>query len=369
VHFKTTLIAMVWASTVLAQDLPPDLPFSELDGDALVTHQGGASGDMNVMDSSASNTVIHSEMNDRVGEQKQEKASEQIQDSIGSLTKTTEQQLTESPAVSNQQLKKRPKILNKAPEFTKSTFKNNEKEVEDSHQSGKMIKPKPGRTERVVIARGKLNRIVTPYMDPKVLTVDQVETKVDGSAVYIATDSALPVSLFISDAETGIASSLQLVPEDIGTPVEITIESDNGKSTQAEYAGAFTGKESHQDTPYITEVKMIMQSLGKQQIPQGFTLEEVTDEVRSFTVCHDANLTFWPGQILSGHGSRILVEVAQNNGVSPVVFEEAFCANEKTMAVAAWPKIRLEPGEKTEVYILMRLPDGKSDEEIRPALL
>jgi conjugal transfer pilus assembly protein TraK len=354
-HFKTTLIAMVWASTVLAQELPPDLPFSDSDGGDLVPHQGGEAGDMTVIDRSVS----------------VEKATpEQSLDSIGSVSKPTHEQVKESQGGAIQEVKKRPKILNKTTEITRSNPKNNDKETQDS-QSWGAIKPKPGRTEKVVIARGKLNRIVTPYADPKVLTVDQVETKVDGSAVYIATDSALPVSLFISDAETGIASSIQLVPEEIGTPVEITIESDNGKLTQAENAnaGALTGKELHQDTPYITEVKMIMQSLGKQQIPQGFTLEEVTDEVRSFTVCHDANLTFWPGQMLSGHGSRILVEVAQNNGVSPIVFEEAFCANEHTMAVAAWPKIRLEPGEKTEVYILMRLPDGNSDEEIRPPLL
>ncbi len=73
--------------------------------------------------------------------------------------------------------------------------------------------------------------------------------------------------------------------------------------------------------------------------------------------------------MLSGHDSIIVVMIAENNGSATNVFEEAYCATEDVMAVAAWPKVRLAPGEKTEVYLLMRLPQGRSGEEIRPALL
>jgi conjugal transfer pilus assembly protein TraK len=61
--------------------------------------------------------------------------------------------------------------------------------------------------------------------------------------------------------------------------------------------------------------------------------------------------------------------IAQNIGLKPVIFDESSCAGENVMAVSAWPKVRLEIGEKTEVYILMRLKEGKVGEEIRPALL
>ena len=144
-------------------------------------------------------------------------------------------------------------------------------------QSGITIKPKPGRTESVVIAKGKLNRIVTPYADPKVLTVDNVETKIDGSVVYIATDSEMPVSLFVSDTESGSATSLQLLPRDMGMPVEIRIEQDPIRANGTEAASSRTDTFTRQDSPYVAEIKSIMQSMGKQQIPQGFTLEEVTD--------------------------------------------------------------------------------------------
>jgi len=202
-----------------------------------------------------------------------------------------------------------------------------------------------------------------------VLTVDNVETKIDRSAVYIATDSETPVSLFISDTETGNATSLQLLPREMATPVEIRIEQDPTKASPAEAASSRTDMFLRQDSPYVTEIKVMMQNLGKQQILQGFTLEEVTDEIRAAAICQATNLSFMPGQLLSGHDSRIFIMIAQNNGLAVNVFEEAYCAGEDVMAVAAWPKVRLSPGEKTEVYILMRLPEGKSGEEIRPGLL
>jgi len=161
--------------------------------------------------------------------------------------------------------------------------------------------------------------------------------------------------------------SLQLTPKDLTAPVEIRIEAIPSKVSPHETMSKADAV--RHDSPYVDDIKSIMQNLGKQQIPQGFTLEESTHDLRLGSVCHDANLTFMPGQSLSGHDSRILVMVAQNNGLTASVFEEAYCAGEDVMAVAAWPKVRLEPGEKTEVFILMRLPQGKNGEEFRPALL
>lgn len=369
-RLKTMLITMAWVSSTLANDLPPDLPFQAMDSTSLTPYQENGAGDFGVNGPGQApinpeEIVGHQTPNSQIEQQTTDQ-----QEPVQSQQPAPEMTPTQEPTPKSKP-RKRPKVLDKAPEVTKveSKEKSKDKEIDLGLQSGITIKPKPGRTESVVIAKGKLNRIVTPYADPKVLTVDNVETKIDGSAVYIATDSETPVSMFISDGESGSAASLQLAPQELITPVEIRIEADPAKAAQNEVGSSATDKLFRQDTPYITEVKAIMQNLGKQQIPQGFTLEEVTDELRSITVCHDANLTFWPGQLLSGHDSRIVVVIAQNNGTSTAIFEEAFCAGENTMAVAAWPKVRLEPGEKTEVYILMRLPEGKSGEEIRPALL
>jgi len=359
---KILLISIAWASTVLANELPPELPFQAVSGGELTPYQEGIAGDSGM---GFGNQNTHIKPN-QISEPLVNGATEIQDQNHLSAEQATPSEPAQTPERTPKP-KKRPKILDKAPEPKKASAK--DKEIDIGLQSGITIKPKPGRTESVVIAKGKLNRIVTPYADPKVLTVDNVETKIEGSAVYIATDSESPVSLFISDTETGNTTSLQLTPQERLMSVEIRIEQDPSKASPTEAASSRTDTFFRQDSPYVTEIKAIMQSLGKQLIPQGFTLEEVTNELRSAGVCHAANLTFTPGQLLSGHDSRIVIVIAQNYGSAVSVFEEAYCAGENIMAVAAWPKVRLEAGEKTEVFILMRLPEGKSGEEVRPALL
>lgn len=351
---------------------PPELPFEAADGTSLTSYQNGEAGDLGAYDNDKNQVIVDPATKQTAGQIAPPMHFEQRQEELDEpLLQDQQTQIPQEEPKPWPKLKKRPKVLDKATEKLSSNAvaeSEKPKGLDLGLQSGITIKPKPGRTESVIIAKGKLNRIVTPYAEPKVLTVDNVETRVDGSAIYIATDSESPVSMFISDTESGNAASLQLSPQELVMPVEIRIDGDP-KANASEAGSSKNDRLFRQDSPYITEVKAIMQNLGKQQIPQGFTLEDLTDELRAMTFCHDPGLTYRPGQLLSGHDSRIVVLIAQNNGLLATTFEESFCASENTMAVAAWPKVRLEPGEKTEIYLLLRLPEGNSGEEIRPALL
>ncbi len=229
-----------------------------------------------------------------------------------------------------------------------------------------VIKPRPGMTESAVIKRGKMNRIITPFDDVKVITMDPIETKIEGRDLYIVTESEVPVSLYImSQNNEGTTLSLQLVPKDSIAPVEIKI-ADTGQHVTAENNDNRYNKPS---LPYVNEIKSIMQSMGKQLIPSGFTLSDLTPSITNTTFCHDPNLTFLPGQVLTGASMKMVVLVAQNTNSTPVNFEESSCANESVISVAAWPKISLNPGDKTEVYILMRSGGDESHEESRPRLV
>ncbi|POZ50646.1 TraK domain-containing protein [Methylovulum psychrotolerans] len=271
-----------------------------------------------------------------------------------------------SPArVPPQKPQKRPPLLGvKAPEQTLTKPDNR------SLKTGVTINSKQGVTETVEIARNKLNRIVTPYLNPKVLTVDNVETKIDGSAVYVATDMESPVSLFISDVETGQATSLQLLPVSLGTPVEIRIESDRQADANNPSLGlaSQSDKPFRQESDYLSDIKIMMQSLAKQQVPSGFSLDEKASGMGVSTLCHNPNLAFSYGQTFVGQDMHIVVLVAENTSLSPKIFEEAFCASESVMAVSSWPKIRLNPGDKTEIFVLIRHGQER-DVEYRPSLL
>jgi len=243
----------------------------------------------------------------------------------------------------------------------------------DSHglKTGVTINSKQGITETVEVAKNKLNRIVTPYANPKVLTVDNVETKIDGSAVYVATDMESPVSLFISDVETGQATSLQLLPVNLATPVEIRIESDRQPDTNNPTSLGLSSeseKPFRQESDYSSDIKSMMQALAKQQVPSGFSLDEKASETGVSSLCHNPSLAFSYGQTFAGQDMHIVVLVAENKSFAPRVFEEAFCASESVMAVSSWPKIRLNPGDKTEIFVLIR-NGHERDVEYRPSLL
>jgi conjugal transfer pilus assembly protein TraK len=77
----------------------------------------------------------------------------------------------------------------------------------------KTIRVSPGTTAIVEVAIDHLNRIVTPFSSPQVRTVSRATTQVDGNAIYVATASEEPVSLFNTEAgNTATAISLTIAP-------------------------------------------------------------------------------------------------------------------------------------------------------------
>jgi len=71
----------------------------------------------------------------------------------------------------------------------------------------------PGVNEVVAIARGHLNRLVTPFEQPRATTVSEATVQVKGRVVYVAPATEEPVALFLTaERSEAIALSLTLVP-------------------------------------------------------------------------------------------------------------------------------------------------------------
>jgi len=229
-----------------------------------------------------------------------------------------------------------------------------------------VIRAKQGKSYTLAIARGQLNRIVTPFADPKVLTVSAIETKVEGSSVYVATDSTASANLFITDNDGTDAISLELAPADGVRPAEVRVEVEKGAAAGGTPAG--DKKDGRGDHPYVAEVKQMLRALALGSVPQGFTLGDPAP-LRQAEVCAMPGVAFQPGQMMAGTRVNLLVYVAVNTGDDTVNFDESACAARDVMAVAAWPKFRLAPGEKTEIYVAVRAPAGAEAAQPRPSLL
>jgi conjugal transfer pilus assembly protein TraK len=235
----------------------------------------------------------------------------------------------------------------------------------------KTIRVSPGTTAIVEVAIDHLNRIVTPFASPQVRTVSPATTQVDGNAVYVATASEEPVSLFITEAgDTATAISLTLAPRHI-PPREVRLVLTGGL-VRAPAPPVIPPRAivTRDDQPYVEQIAAAFRALAQNRVPAGYRLRKAGRGERA--ACRQPGLSVATAQVLEGRGLRILAARARNQGKHPIVLDEGRCsadAGSIVAAVAAWPRSRLAPGEETELYVAVR--PGESDRETgdRPSLL
>ena len=66
---------------------------------------------------------------------------------------------------------------------------------------------------------------------------------------------------------------------------------------------------------------------------------------------------------------RAMVPAALNFGVTPVEIKESMCGGWDVAAVAAYPAVVLEPGQKTEIYVVKKIGQKTEIKNYRPSLL
>lgn len=235
------------------------------------------------------------------------------------------------------------------------------------------IEVKPGVNELMPIAVSHLNRLVTPFDNPVVTTTSQATTSTKGRIVYVATADETPVTLYITPGDNqDIALSLTLIPKRIpAREIHLTLDTRSYKTLtklQQSATSASVGKKGDQEQDHIARLKKIFRDLGLQRSSAGFALRE---PVGGETItCTQPGLNTRTGQTLEGQDLLILVGVARNGGGDPLELDERACsgARGEVLAVAAWPKVVLGPGEATELYVaLRRVPEEASS--ARPSLL
>jgi conjugal transfer pilus assembly protein TraK len=234
------------------------------------------------------------------------------------------------------------------------------------------LQVKPGINELMPIAVGHLNRLVTPFDNPVVTTTSQATTSTKGKIVYVATADETPVTLYITPGDNqDIALSLTLIPKRIpAREIHLSLDQETYKRlTQWQrQTKDSSDKPPNQEQDYITTLKQLFRDLGLQKTPAGFSLRDPsqTEQIQ----CHQDRVRIRTGQLLEGPELLIFVGVAYNTGVIPIEFDERACdsTQDEVLAVAAWPKVVLGPGESTELYVAVRRKD-ESAITVRPSLL
>ncbi|MFA5920768.1 MAG: type-F conjugative transfer system secretin TraK [Methylococcaceae bacterium] len=234
------------------------------------------------------------------------------------------------------------------------------------------LQVRPGINELIPIAVWHLNRLVTPFDNPVVTTTSQATTSTKGKIVYVATADETPVTLYITPGDNqDIALSLTLIPKRIpAREIHLSLDKDTYQvlTKLQQQTSTAADKPADKEQDYITTLKKLFRDLGLQKTPPGFSLREPSHAESIH--CQQDRVQIRTGQLLEGQDLVILVGVARNTGANSIEFDERSCATNKdeVLAVAAWPKVVLGPGEATELYVAVRRSTDEAT-TLRPSLL
>ncbi len=223
----------------------------------------------------------------------------------------------------------------------------------------------------VPVAQGRMNRFLTPFPDPVIKMSERADADVSraGNIIYVLINSATPLSMFVMDrSDPEHAMSLTLVPSGV-PPVQVTLHMNGWKppsTTEVAYAPP-----SAQDVndPYVDALLQVMRSLALHQVPDGYSLLQQPPADLSPLRCRIAGVSVTPAQWVVGHTIGAIVARVTNQTIDGVDLHESDCADPSVLAVAAWPRNHLEPGDQTELYVVLRRRPPPPSGSRRPSVL
>lgn len=224
------------------------------------------------------------------------------------------------------------------------------------------------------VAQDHLNRIITPFKKPVIETTSNATTSVKGNVVYVAPDSDAPIGFFIHDAgDQENAISVTMVPAAI-PPISVTLDLVGyvpSKDQEVVEVQGNTGvaKGWETDQPFTDTVKSLFKTIADGRVPDGFTFSQVNGATPLMPRCAMGSLRIEPKQVMTGFNIDAVVALVTN--LSPIEqdINETGCKGTSVLAIAAWPRTRLGPGQSTELYIAVQAPPADPTDSPRPSLV
>lgn len=236
--------------------------------------------------------------------------------------------------------------------------------------SREVIVVTPGRNSVVNVASDHLNRIVTPFNDPVIHTVDKAKTKTDGNAVYVSLgrDDG-PAALFINErGQDDPSISLTLVPKEVA-PREVRLKLDGNWPVTvggALVASSKAAKWEQKQPSYVDLIEKVLRSTALGEIPQGYNMRDYFNYDPQVSCRLPVSIE--PRQVLEGSSFMVVISRMTNRSSSPLLVNEEACYRPGVRAVAVWPRVRLEPRQTAELYTVMQR-SAPQPPRVRPSVL
>lgn len=230
-----------------------------------------------------------------------------------------------------------------------------------------IIKMIPGETQIVPIAINHPNRIVTPFEHPTLLHKDTISPEISGNVFYLTVTDNNPITIYIRDGDSEEnVLSITFLPKRI-PPRDIQLLADESVRPRLANKKAEVWEKSQ---PYVATLQTILKDVALGLVPSGYAVLSKPPANVLLPTCRPNGLRVEFGhQTLMGHNLIVHVGIATNLSTTNVEFDEDSCADWDVAAVAAFPKLVVKPGEKTEIYVIQKVLKAESSKKPRSSLL
>jgi conjugal transfer pilus assembly protein TraK len=255
--------------------------------------------------------------------------------------------------------------------------------VDFTIEKGPVIKIKPSENKIVNVAVGMMNKIETPFYKAAVKTSNNGDITVEGGVIFITPKTKEPIGLIIR--EKGLNDSmisLTLIPEDV-PPVMLTADIAMNEEQRTQW---YAHVKSEKDAKALEERKSREKELAESEpksksnasnfegivsgllknialggIPNGYQLRESDFAYNCNINPEFPSYTAQIKQVIEGSKLNVNVGYVKNETSNNLSLNETNCYKPGVLAVSAYPKVDLAPGEVTEIYIVEKREELSTD--------
>lgn len=231
----------------------------------------------------------------------------------------------------------------------------------------------PGETKAVMVSAGNVNRIITPFKAPDIITAAPDTFTIRENVVYASPSGEAPISLYITekgDESQAINLILGPNPNIASREIRLVMAGTQGASRKA--GSVRQAGEWERNQPYENTLTELVAKLARGSVPQGYDLALAVDPSQAPRCAQLApfRIDFRGGQHLTGGHLEVWVGRVSNGGSREAEYAETGCAGDPDVsAVALWPSPRLRPGGMAEIYVIRSITAPAEQANPRPSLI
>lgn len=214
----------------------------------------------------------------------------------------------------------------------------------------KSVKVGGDRNERIYISLTQLNKIATPFADPKAIDASGATLKAVGQDLFIKPAGDQPITIYITDGGVGQSVGVTLVPQ-ANLPAQSIVIEPEAPATKIQSTAA--AQDEMVPSDYVGRLTSHIKALALGKTPNGFAKSKLVRAIAT-----NPQMLYETQHKYVGSTYDIYTYKLTAIAEKPVELSEEAFYTPSVRAVAFYPSAMLQKGESTQVYVVAEHTGG-----------